>query len=54
MRVAGIIAEYDPFHAGHAWQIGQLRQQGFDRIVICMSSWADSLRFRRLLMSRWT
>ena len=40
MRVAGIIAEYDPFHAGHAWQIGQLRQQGFDRIVICMSSWA--------------
>ena len=40
MRIAGIIAEYDPFHAGHAWQIGQLRARGLDRIVLCMSSWA--------------
>lgn len=40
MHVAGIIAEYDPFHAGHAWQIARLKEQGFDRIVVCMSSWA--------------
>ena len=25
MRFAGIIAEYDPFHNGHAWQLAQAR-----------------------------
>ena len=24
MRTAGIISEYNPFHRGHAWQIGEL------------------------------
>lgn len=37
MKIAGIIAEYDPFHAGHAWQISQLRQMGYARVVVCMS-----------------
>ena len=23
MKFAGIIAEYDPFHNGHAWQLAQ-------------------------------
>lgn len=40
MRIAGVIAEYDPFHAGHAWQLDRLRALGFDRVVVCMSSWA--------------
>ena len=37
MRIAGIIAEYNPFHNGHAWQIAQLRQRGFDAVV-CVCS----------------
>ncbi len=37
MSTVGIITEYDPFHKGHAWQIAQLRQQGYDRVVVCMS-----------------
>lgn len=37
MRIAGIITEYDPFHAGHAWQLAELRRRGFDRVVVCMS-----------------
>lgn len=37
MKIVGIIAEYDPFHSGHAWQIAQLRQQGYQRVVVCMS-----------------
>lgn len=37
MRTAGIIAEYNPFHSGHAWQIAQLRRQGFDAVV-CVCS----------------
>ena len=28
MKNVGIIAEYDPFHAGHAWQIAQARRRG--------------------------
>ena len=27
MAVAGIIAEYHPFHRGHAWQIEQVRSR---------------------------
>lgn len=37
MKTAGIIAEYDPFHAGHAWQLAQLRARGYERVVVCMS-----------------
>lgn len=38
MKTAGIIAEYNPFHNGHKYQIEQLRRQtGADYIVIAMS-----------------
>lgn len=37
MRVAGIIAEYNPFHNGHARQIAALRRRGFDAVV-CVCS----------------
>ena len=38
MRVAGIIAEYHPFHAGHAWQLARARQLGAETIIVAMSS----------------
>ncbi|EJX02581.1 nucleotidyltransferase, partial [gut metagenome] len=37
MKAVGIIAEYDPFHKGHAWQIAQARQQGAKAVAVCMS-----------------
>ena len=39
MAVAGVIAEYNPFHRGHAWQLGEVRRiLGEDAAVIaCMS-----------------
>lgn len=37
MRTAGIIAEYNPFHNGHRYQIEMLRRQGFEQIVAVMS-----------------
>lgn len=37
MRTAGIIAEYNPFHNGHRYQIEMLRRQGFEQIVIALS-----------------
>ncbi|MCL2299873.1 MAG: nucleotidyltransferase family protein [Firmicutes bacterium] len=39
MRVAGIIAEYNPFHAGHAWHIAQLRAAGATHVVAVMSGY---------------
>ena len=39
MAVAGIIAEYHPFHRGHAWQIEAVRRQlGEDTAVVVAMS----------------
>ncbi len=37
MRCAIIIAEYNPFHRGHQWQVEQLRQMGYTHIAAVMS-----------------
>lgn len=37
MRAVGIVAEYNPFHAGHKYQAEVLRRMGFDTIVAAMS-----------------
>ena len=37
MKFAGIIAEYDPFHRGHGWQIAAARQMGAENIAVAMS-----------------
>lgn len=37
MRTAGIVAEYNPFHLGHAYQIEQTRNNGATHIVAVMS-----------------
>ena len=34
MKFAGIIAEYDPFHNGHAWQLAQARALGAQRVAV--------------------
>ncbi len=39
MAVAGIIAEYNPFHLGHAWQLRELRRRlGADTAVVAVMS----------------
>ena len=38
MRIAGIIAEYNPFHNGHAWHIERTRRiTGCDYVIVCMA-----------------
>lgn len=37
MRFVGIIAEYHPFHNGHAAQLEMVRQMGGERIAVAMS-----------------
>ena len=36
-KLAGIIAEYDPFHNGHAWQLQQAKALGAQRVAVAMS-----------------
>ena len=38
MKTAAIIAEYNPFHKGHKYQIDHIRQSGFDYCIVLMSS----------------
>lgn len=38
MKIAAIIAEYNPFHEGHAYQIREIRDTyGYDRVIVLMS-----------------
>ena len=37
MKVTGIIAEYNPFHNGHLYQIEQVKKNGADYVVIIIS-----------------
>ncbi len=36
-KTVGIIAEYNPFHTGHLYQIDSLKEKGIDNIVIIQS-----------------
>lgn len=40
MRFVGVIAEYDPFHNGHAAQLAALRRAGAAHIAVCLSAGA--------------
>lgn len=40
MKITGVIAEYDPFHSGHAYQLSQIRAMGAERVIVCMSTGA--------------
>ena len=37
MKIAGIIAEYDPFHNGHAWQIEAAKARGAGAVAVALS-----------------
>lgn len=44
MRVCGIVAEYDPFHAGHLYHLGEARRQSGADFVVCVISTAFTQR----------
>jgi len=53
MKIAGIIAEYNPFHAGHAYHIAETRARtDCDYVVVCMAgSWTQ--RGEAACLSKW-
>lgn len=52
MRIAGIIAEYNPFHNGHAWHIARTREAGYDCVIVCMGGHFTQ-RGEAAMLSRW-
>jgi len=53
MNVTGIIAEYNPFHNGHLYQIQQARKNGDEYIIVVMSG--DFLqRGTPAVFDKWT
>lgn len=53
LQAVGIIAEYNPFHNGHAYQVAQARKMtGADVVVAAMSgNWVQ--RGEPALMDKW-
>ena len=50
MKFAGIIAEYDPFHNGHAWQLAQARALGAQRVAVAMSCGLTPVSYTHLTL----
>ena len=57
MKIAGIIAEYDPFHNGHAYQIAKTKDMGAEAVVVVLGGLLGLVlgtmaetNFRRALM----
>lgn len=54
MRAVGIIAEYNPFHSGHALQLSKARKAcGADAVIVAMSG-AFTQRGAPALIDKWT
>lgn len=54
MQVTGIIAEYNPFHYGHAYQIRCLRQQFPDMQIVIVMSGSFTQRGAPCILDKWT
>lgn len=53
MRVVGIVCEYNPFHAGHAFQLARARQEVGADYVICAMSGAFTQRGLPARHDKW-
>lgn len=54
MKIAGIIAEYNPFHNGHAHHIAETRKRtGCDYVVVCMDG-SYTQRGEAACLDKWT
>lgn len=53
MKIAGVIAEYNPFHSGHKWHLAETRRRtGCDFVVVCMAG-SYVQRGEAACLSKW-
>lgn len=54
MKICGVIAEYNPFHNGHMYQLAEARRlSGCDFLIVVMGG-AFSQRGEPILLDKWT
>lgn len=53
LRAAGIVAEYNPFHNGHAYQIAQARQKTCADVIVAAMSGNWVQRGEPAIMDKW-
>lgn len=53
MKVIGIIAEYNPFHLGHKYQIDKIKELYKDSIIICLCSSTFTQRGEVSIINKW-
>jgi len=54
MKICGVIAEYNPFHNGHAYHLSEARRlSGCDYLIVVMGG-AFSQRGEVMLLDKWT
>ena len=53
MKIVGILTEFNPFHNGHAWFLGELRRRlGEETAVVCVMSGSFVQRGEPALMCK--
>ena len=53
MKVIGIIAEYNPFHLGHIYQINKIKEQFKDSIIIVVTNSCFTQRGDISILNKW-
>ena len=53
MKKIGIIAEYNPFHNGHKYQIDKIREKYNDAIIIVCVSSSFTQRGELSILNKW-
>lgn len=53
MRIVAVIAEYNPFHKGHAYLLEQVKKQGGADAVVCIMSGSFTQRGELALLDKW-
>ena len=54
MRVAGVVAEYNPFHLGHAFHLAETRRRlGAEGAVVCVMSGNFVQRGEAAVLDKW-
>lgn len=53
MRIIGVIAEYNPFHNGHLYQIKEIRKKYNDALIIAVVATNFTERGQISLMNKW-
>ena len=53
MNISGIVAEYNPFHNGHIYQINEIKKKYKDSIIIVVTSTSFTQRGNISILNKW-